>query len=97
MPSWKVVGDTRTDIAIAYNPATGAVKHGGILSIKLYDVVEHDFKRKWRRYLQAALPLPALLSPPPPTYRSPPRVYHYVAIFSKLLRSARQCPFGAAL
>ena len=79
MPSWTVVGDfeKHTDMAIAYNTDAVTVKHGSILSIKLYDM--DNCHRKWRRYLQAALPLPALLSPSP-TYRSPPRVYHYLAI-----------------
>jgi endonuclease/exonuclease/phosphatase family metal-dependent hydrolase len=77
MSSWKVVRDRHTDTAIAYNPATVNVKHGDIQSIKLYNV-EHDC-RKWRTYLQATLPLLALLYPPP-MYRSPPRVYHYLAV-----------------
>jgi hypothetical protein len=77
MPSWTVVGEKYTDIAIVYNPDAVTVNHDSILSIKLYGM--DDCNRKWRRYLQAALPLPALLSPPP-TYRSPPRVYHYLAI-----------------
>jgi hypothetical protein len=88
MPSWEVMGDKYTDIAIAYNPDTVAVKNGGIVSIKLYeDFDEYDRKRSWRRYLQAALPLLALLSPPY-MYRVPTVC---VSLFGRRLKVTTQC------
>jgi hypothetical protein len=94
MPLWKVVCDTHTDIAIAYNPATVNVKCD-ILSIKLYNVAEHDCKRKWRTLLQAALPLLALLSLPPVCI-APHRVciiiWPYVKSYYAVLASARSVP-----